>query len=156
MAKDLMRIARQRAREAVKADAKTIAKSACRMKLLEMLSDIETPFSQRIEAAKIDLGLHHTGALCKMFTSAEITEIEREALEIRRGQYTRKMAEVDQALLDRAIGGNVSAAKLCYQRFEGWSEKASVEVGVSVQAVLAAFPEEVRSRIKEAIAKKID
>ena len=43
---------------------------------------------------------------------------------------------MDDSLLKKAQEGDVQAAKLCYQRFEGWSEKKRSEVtGDKVEAI---------------------
>jgi hypothetical protein len=40
------------------------------------------------------------------------------------------MVAVDRALLQKATEGDVAACKLCYQRFDGWSEKQKKEYSV--------------------------
>lgn len=66
------------------------------------------------------------------FTSQELSDIEAEALEARRACYAAAMARVDDGLLKRAARGDAKAAKLCYQRFEGWSERMTLEDGGEV------------------------
>ena len=42
------------------------------------------------------------------------------------------LALVDEAILKKAARGDVAAAKLCYQRFEGWSEPACVDMNIGM------------------------
>ena len=42
---------------------------------------------------------------------------------LRRKRYAPQMVRVDEALLKQALSGDVQGARLCYQRFEGLSEK---------------------------------
>ena len=44
-------------------------------------------------------------------------------MDIRRKKYIANLARIDKVLLSTAESGDVSAIKLVYQRFEGWSEK---------------------------------
>ncbi len=58
-----------------------------------------------------------------MFTVEELNQIEREALELRRRKYANQLAKIDRSVLSAAAEGDIAAARLAYQRFEGWSEK---------------------------------
>lgn len=57
------------------------------------------------------------------FTPDELQALESKALEIRRTKYSAQLGKVDQSVLKQAAKGDTAAAKLAYQRFEGWSEK---------------------------------
>lgn len=64
--------------------------------------------------------------ISQTFTKQSLYEIEKEALELRRKRFAKDMKRIDDSLLTRAIGGDVAAIKLAYQRFEGWSEKTTL------------------------------
>lgn len=71
-------------------------------------------------------------------------------MDIRRRKYSSHLAEVDLALLKAAKEGNPAAAKLVYQRFEGWSEKTRVESNetkplVVIRDRLTCFPPEPKT-----------
>jgi hypothetical protein len=66
-------------------------------------------------------------SLYQIFTVVELDQIEKEALEIRRKHCQRQSAAVDQGLYKKAVSGDPTAAKLWYQRMEGWSEKKQHE-----------------------------
>jgi hypothetical protein len=51
----------------------------------------------------------------------------KKLLEWRRERYAQHLSEVDQALIDKAKGGDTRAAELLYRRFEGWTPKAAEE-----------------------------
>lgn len=70
----------------------------------------------------IDLG-YRTNRVRSMFSRDELHEIEKVSLEIRRRRFSRVSRDVDDALVRRALSGDVMAMKLYYQRIEGWSEK---------------------------------
>lgn len=42
------------------------------------------------------------------------------------------LALVDEAILKKAAKGDVAAAKLCYQRFEGWSVPVCVDMNIEM------------------------
>jgi|GEM_PF-4718452 len=42
------------------------------------------------------------------------------------------LALVDEAILKKAAEGDVEAARLCYQRFEGWSAKGKGNFNVEI------------------------
>lgn len=64
--------------------------------------------------------------IAQTFTKQDLHGIEKEALELRRKRFAKDMKRIDDSLLNRAIGGDVPAIKLAYQRFEGWSEKTTL------------------------------
>lgn len=108
------------------------AKETHRVNLLEFLGNPENPFPNRSFIAVTVLGLSNSQSLYAVFSVAEIEEIEREGLELRRQKYAPLIAKADTALLKEAEEGNVPAIKLAYQRFEGWSEKHAIEVSNTV------------------------
>ena len=96
-----------------------------RLKLLEYLGNPENEFSLRIGYSEI-LGYKQENQIYYSFTLAELSEIENEALSIRRTAYVRHLAAIDLGMLKEAIT-NPAAAKLVYQRFENWSEKHQIQ-----------------------------
>jgi hypothetical protein len=42
------------------------------------------------------------------------------------------LAEIDDAILKKAVEGDVEAARLCYQRFECWSAKGKGNFNVEI------------------------
>lgn len=104
-------------------------------KLLKYLGNPENGFPNGEVLAKEVLGYRQRQSLYKMFTADELHEIWTEALRIRRKRYAAHLAEVDQALLTLAKTGDAQAAKLVYQRFEGWSEKHKVEHSGEIKAI---------------------
>ncbi len=108
------------------------AKEKGKVKLLEYLGNAENDFLSRGDLSTIVLGYKNSKQINRTFTAAELTEIEAEALEIRRKKYSSHISEVDLALLKKAKKGDAKAAKLVYQRFEGWSEKQINELQGSV------------------------
>ena len=97
-------------------------------KIFEFLSNPEnTPPKKRIYYAKI-IGPVDVRAFKKMFSVEEIIELENLALEQRRKRYALKLARIDDALVKKAVKGDVPGIKLAYQKFEGWGEKTISEV----------------------------
>jgi len=77
-----------------------------------------------------------TSRIYRYFTPEELTEIEVQALAIRRRKYSLMLAKVDDGVLKRGAEGDPQAAKLAYQRFEGWepSEKKKIDVTGEIRA----------------------
>lgn len=105
------------------------AKDRHRCKLLEYLGNPENEFPTRLYMNDVVLGFKRSPQyIYTVFNLDELAEIEREALAIRRKKYNPEIAKVDKALLKLAQEGDSAAAKLCYQRFEDWSEKQRKEL----------------------------
>ncbi|MDG5466805.1 hypothetical protein P9J64_00560 [Deltaproteobacteria bacterium IMCC39524] len=92
-------------------------------KLLNYLSNPENPWLDRQTLATEVLGYSKPQSLWNLFQGSELDEIEKEALELRRQRCSTISAKVDQALLKKALEGDVKAIKLYYQRYENWSER---------------------------------
>lgn len=107
------------------------AKDQHKLKALEFLANPDNDFPTRVVLATEVLGLANSQSLYNIFTVDELHDLEREALELRRTKYASALAQVDAAMLTAAKGGDSKAAKLVYQRLEGWSEKKSIDHGVS-------------------------
>jgi hypothetical protein len=103
------------------------AKENHKLKLLTYLSDPDNEYPSRTDMATEICGISKV-TFYDHFTPDEISEIEAEALAARRQKYSNEIAQVDRAVLKAARGGDAKAAKLAYQRFEGWSEKQKHEM----------------------------
>jgi hypothetical protein len=99
------------------------SKDRHKQKLLEYLSNPDNDFIPRNQYASNVLGYKRSHAIYKTFTPDELYDIEQQALDNRRKKYASQLAKIDKALFQRALEGDPQAIKLCYQRFEGWSEK---------------------------------
>lgn len=122
--------------------------------LLKYLANPDNKRITRTQMATELLGFKHQESLYQAFTTSELNEIEKEALDIRRQAYAPDLARVDRGLLERAATGDPAAAKLAYQKFEGWSEKTKNEVmftGPMITQILSVFPSEVAEKIKAAL-----
>jgi len=123
------------------------SKASHRRKLLDYLSDPDNDYLTRAKLATQVLGYKNEKSLHRLFSSAELHEIEREALEIRRTRYSPMISKIDRAVVISAITGDMSAAKLAYQRFEGWSEKIKKELTGANGAPL--YPPEITVKLVE-------
>ena len=115
---------------------RTPVKNRLESKILQYLSDPDNPPLSRTELATKVCGYKDNGALYVHFTGGELSELENRALAIRRSRYSGALMKVDAGILKAGQSGNPGAAKLCYQRFEDWSEKSRVEGVVTFEAVL--------------------
>lgn len=97
------------------------AKEKHRLKLIEHLGEPSNDFPNR-EGLALVCGISKV-TLYAHFTPEELTQIEKEGLELRRTKYTVPLSKADKALMKEAEDGNVQAIKLAYQRFENWNEK---------------------------------
>lgn len=130
-----------------------------RLTLMEYLSNPDNKFLRRTHLSTEVLKFSAGCSIYHVFTPAEMTEIENEALKARRKRYTAKLAKVDDAVLDRAASkdGTAADAKLAFQRYENWSEKSIQELkfdGPMLQAIFNFFPPEVAAKIKLALIAK--
>ena len=107
-----------------------------RVKLVEYLADPENEFPSRSFLASNVLGFKNASVIYRHFTPAELDQIEAEALELRRRRYVRSFAAVDSAMIAKAKDGDPVAAKLIYQRLEGWNPAQKVESKVEVSGEL--------------------
>jgi len=124
-------------------------------KLLDYMSDPKNPTLTRCQLSTQVLGYVQEHTIYAQFSPDELNEIEWEALRIRRKRYASEMIKVDKGLLKKAIhDGNAAEAKLAYQKFEGWSEKNTLEVGINMEilsVIFAVLPPEYVTLIKEAL-----
>lgn len=126
-------------------------------KLLEYLGNPENDFLNRQEYSTLILGYAQESAVYKHFTPDELSEIEAEALVIRRKKYSPKLSQADVGVLKQAAKGDSSAAKLAYQRFEGWSEKQELRItglgDVEIKALVMMTSPEWVERFLEKVAE---
>ena len=107
-----------------------------RQLILAHLSNPENDFPSREALATKVLGYKDGSTLYVHFSPAELSLIEAEALQVRRTKYAPALSRVDRGILQKGASGDPGAAKLCYQRFEDWSEKQRIEGKVTFEAVL--------------------
>ena len=116
-----------------------------REQMLDYLGNPDNPFVNRTELASQILGYKNPKTLYRLFTPAELSQIEAEGLAIRRTKYAPALSKVDLALLKEAEAGNVAATKLVYQKFENWSERKSTELtgdlGLDIKEIPIVFVE---------------
>lgn len=104
------------------------AKELNKLKMLEYWGNPDNEFLTRSNMATQVLGYSKAETLWRFFTPDELTEIEAEALAIRRSKYSSSIAIGDTAMLREMAKGNVQAARLVYQRFEDWAPRQRTEV----------------------------
>ena len=107
-------------------------KIANKIKLLEYLSNPDNEILTRAKLSTQVLGYSQEHQIYASLSPAELAEIEREALELRRKCYAASLGRVDNGILRAAAKGDAAAAKLCYQRFEGFSEKTIADIRAAV------------------------
>jgi hypothetical protein len=106
---------------------KLTAKDRAKIKIVEYLSNSDNGFIPWQRLCTEVCNYKNSRYLYILFTIEERRKIEQTALDERRKNYIRQSAAVDYGLLKKAISGDAAAAKLWYQRFEGWSEKQQRE-----------------------------
>ncbi len=114
------------ARAKLNAQRRALRKQRKRDKILYFLADPETVYENRLQLAELlKCSKKH---LYKTFPTEEISAIEQEALKMRRERFAAELSQIDSALLNRALTGDVAAIKLAYQKFEGWNEKQGIDI----------------------------
>jgi len=115
---------------------RALLKSKKKEILLAYLADPGNEILPRYRLATEVLKYRQGAGMYRLFSPSELSEIEREALDLRRQRYAADLARVDRGLLDRAISGDPAAAKLCFQRYEGWEpgEKKRIDVTGEIRA----------------------
>ena len=123
--------------------------------LLRYLGNPENEFLTREKLATQVLGYKNPEAIYDAFTPDELTEINRQALEMRRKKYAPHIAAIDYALLKRAKEGDVQAIKLVFQRFEGWAEANKTGFdNETIGMILSLIPSEHLAAVKSKILGK--
>lgn len=106
-------------------------------KLIEWLADPGKEWPTKVDLSLAVLGKKDPRFVCKNWTPAEFErEILEPALKLRRAQYARQSSRVDAALIARACEGDVQAARLFYQRLEGWNPAQRTEAKLEVSGDL--------------------
>jgi len=101
-----------------------VKKQENRTKLLDYLGNPAHEWPTRVFMNDYVLGYVRSAQyIYKIFSMEELYDIEREALALRRQKYSGGICAADRALFKAALGGDVQAIKLCYQRFEDWGER---------------------------------
>lgn len=104
------------------------AKERHKLKILEHLGNPENEWILRSHWSEEILGLSHSNQIYQYFNTEEISEIEKQLLDMRRARYHIFTGRIDNALIKRAEDGDPQAIKLFYQRHEQWSEKLDHKV----------------------------
>ena len=87
--------------------------------LLEYLGDPDNEWLARAGMAVTVCGYKKGQSIYRVFSPAELDEIEREALELRKQRTAGRRAMVYDAMYQSAIGGDVQAMKAYLDRTEG-------------------------------------
>ena len=104
------------------------AKDRHRIKLLEYLANPSNDFLSRQEMAETILKIKPR-TMRNHFSGKELDEIEAESHAMRRKRFAPEMAKVDRALLRTAQKtGSAAECRLCYEKFEAWSQKKIQEI----------------------------
>lgn len=94
-------------------------KDRLKAKLFEFLSNPENEIPLRSQYAVHVLGYKRSRSIYTNFKPDELTEIENEALVVRKKLSATQRARVYDSLYKQAINGNVQAAKEYLDRTEG-------------------------------------
>ena len=133
-------------------------KEGMRIKMVFVLSDVENDMISRKDLAIKVLGFKKKEVIYKYFTAPELDALYDEALANRRKQYTPRFSKIDDAVLNLAEDGNMTAATLIYKKFESL-DKHHVEHSVApelIKTILDALPEEFRDSVLEKIKNKFE
>lgn len=95
---------------------------AHRATLIEYLSNPENDFPLRQDYIKI-IGVSHTKTLYSHFKSEDLTEIEHEAMEIRKKRCSRQRSIVLEALYNKAKGYTKKIKKPVKNEDGSWGER---------------------------------
>ena len=128
---------------------KNSARARRRDQIVSYLGNPENEWLGRQRLTLEVLEYKNQTAIYQIFTVADLAEIEAEALAIRRKRLAGISVQVDAAVIKKAMDGDIAAAKLYYQRFEGWSEKQKVEHGV--EDTLAAMFKRIDGRTRDLV-----
>lgn len=111
---------------------KPIPKHESRELLVKYLSNPNNkPLTRKGLAVEV-LGHKNEVGLYNLFSSAELYEIDAEALDIKRTRYSSALSKIDTRLIKEAAGGNVNAIKLAYQRFENWAPSKELKLNADM------------------------
>ena len=106
-----------------------------REKLLKFLSDWENEWPPRYLYSTQILGYKNEAQIYHTLTPNDLTEIEAEALEIRKKSCSKQRSEIYKSLFDEGKSGNVNAAKEFLDRTEGKvTEKKEITGDLKVES----------------------
>jgi hypothetical protein len=135
------------------------AKERHKTKILEYLGNPDNEWLPRSRLSTEILGFKQENQIYRTFSPEELDLIEAMGLDIRRRKYIASLARIDKSLLLAAEGGDVSAIRLVYGRFEGWSEKHALQhtgdMKVGLSDVLDALPAEFRESVIQSLKANI-
>ena len=108
-----------------------------RQLILAYLGNPENTWVNREKLSTQVLKYSNGSTIYVHFSPAELSILENEALILRRSRYAPALSKVDRGILREGAKGNPGSAKLCYQRFEDWTEKKKVEGRITFESVLS-------------------
>lgn len=137
------------------------AKSMHAETLIRFLSNPANEWPTKEQMSLKVLGMQSKIYVNKTWSPAEFqTDIAAPALKLRRSRYAAQLSRVDQALFEQAEAGNIQAAKLIYQRFEGWKEGQEVELsttgGMADNRIQISFVTVAEVREQEAEKRRLE
>jgi hypothetical protein len=101
-------------------------KAKYREQIMHYLSDPANELLSLARVAEKALDVSTPSDIYKYFNAVEFSHMFKQALENRRSLYAPEIAKIDKAQLKLAASGgpgSTAAAKLMYQKMEGWMEK---------------------------------
>lgn len=101
-------------------------KAKYREQIMHYLSDPANELLSLARVAEKALDVSTPSDIYKYFNAVEFSFMFKQALENRRALYAPEIAKIDKAQLKLAASGgpgSTAAAKLMYQKMEGWMEK---------------------------------
>ena len=120
-----------------------------RIKLIEYIGNPNNDFPSRTEMSIDVLGFKQQHKIYQYFTLAELTDIEREGLDLRRSKYLKHSADIDVAMVEKAKSGDVAGMKLFYQRVENWSETQVREFKGKLGVTVDPWDEVIKAATKD-------
>lgn len=123
-----------------------------RANLIKYLSDWDNDFPRRVKFGDI-LGVKEA-TLWRIFTGAELDEIENEALEIRKINAARPRQEAYKALIAQFNKGNVPAIKEFLERTEGKVVDKHEHTGKDGSPLLPTLSTEELAQLRAIAAKE--
>lgn len=120
-------------------------------KLLLYLGNPDNEFLSRNDMGVTILGYKHGQTIYRLFSPAELDEIENKAFEMRKKRTAAQRARVYDALYREAAGGNIQAVKEYLDRTEG---KVAKQIKGSVAISQPLLSKEQARRIAKEILEE--
>jgi hypothetical protein len=100
-------------------DNNPLIKERCKFKLLSFLSDIDNEWPKRFDYSEKILGYKNKRHVYKILSPDELTEIEKEAMELLKAKSSKQRKDLYQTLYNEGKKGNIQAIKEFLDRTEG-------------------------------------